>query len=163
MKKLLLICFVIATFTSSLAQNVVTKPVATTNEIVEVIASATTELLLVTDTFRDEALADAVKEALEKRGVSVYVLVPETLVNDLGSYFGTLELAGAELRLQDSTGAFLIVDRTYVIQGQLLSTLETTEQVTPTMLIASKDYARHLTELFITAFEGAETWTHDVQ
>jgi sugar-specific transcriptional regulator TrmB len=163
MKKLLPICFVIVTFASSLAQHVVTKPIKNTNEMVEVITSATTELLLVTDTFRDEALADAVKEALEKRGVSVYVLVPETLVNDLSSYFGTLERAGSELRLQDATGAFLIVDRTYVIQGQLLSTLATTEQATPTMVIASKEYASYLAERFIDAFEGAEIWTHDVQ
>jgi Archaeal transcriptional regulator TrmB len=163
MKKLLLICFVMLTFSISFAQNVITKPVATTDDITQVIASATSELLLVTDIFRNEALADAVKEALEKRGVSVYVLAPETLVTDLSSYFGTLERTGAEIRLQDSTGAFLIVDRTYVIQGQLLSTLAITEQTTPTMLIASEDYATYLAGLFIDAFEGAKAWTHDAQ
>lgn len=162
MKKLLFICFFIFTPSISLAQNVITKPVETTEDVAQVIASATREVLLVTDTFRNEGLADAVKEALEKRGVSVYVLAPETLVTDLSSYFGTLERAGAEIRLQDSTGAFLIVDRTYVIQGQLLSALATTEQTTPTMLIANQDYATYLAELFIDAFEGAETWTHDV-
>jgi phosphatidylserine/phosphatidylglycerophosphate/cardiolipin synthase-like enzyme len=163
MKKLLLICFVILAFSISFAQNVITKPVETSDDIARVITSATSELLLVTDTFRNEALADAVREALEKRGVQVYVLVSKPLVNDLSSYFGTLERAGAEIRLQDSTGAFLVVDRTYVIQGKLLSTLPTTQQTTPTMLIASKEYADYLTELFIEAFEGAVTWTHDAQ
>ncbi len=162
MKNLFFVFFIL-TLSSSFAQSVVTKPIETTKSIAEVIDSATSELLLVTDTFRNEALADAVKNALEKRGVKVYLLVPETLVNDLSSYFGTLERSGAEIRLQDSTGAFLIVDRTYVIQGQLLSTLETTEQPTPTMLIANKDYANYLTELFIDAFEGAKVWTHDAQ
>jgi phosphatidylserine/phosphatidylglycerophosphate/cardiolipin synthase-like enzyme len=163
MKKHLLIGFFIYALSLSLAQDIITQPVETPDDITRVIASATRELLLATDTFRNEALSDAVKEALEKRGVKVYVLVPESLINDLSSYFGTLERAGAEIRLQDSTGAFLIVDRSYVIQGQLLSTLATAEQTTATMFIASQDYATYLAKLFIDAFEGAKVWTHDLQ
>jgi phosphatidylserine/phosphatidylglycerophosphate/cardiolipin synthase-like enzyme len=158
-----LISFFIYALSFSFAQNIITQPVETPDDIARVIASATSELLLVTDTFRNEVLSDAVKDALEKRGVKVYVLVPESLITDLSSYFGTLERAGVEIRLQDSTGAFLIVDRSYVIQGQLLSTLATAEQSTPTMLIANQDYATHLTELFINAFEGAQVWTYETQ
>jgi hypothetical protein len=163
MKKRLFISFFVYTLSLSFAQDIITRPVETPDDIARVIASATQELLLVTDTFRNEVLSDAVRDALEKRGVNVYVLVPESLSNDLSSYFGTLERAGAEVRLQNSTGAFLVVDRSYVIQGQLLSTLATAEQSTPTMLIASQDYAAHLTKLFIDAFEGAQVWTHETQ
>jgi phosphatidylserine/phosphatidylglycerophosphate/cardiolipin synthase-like enzyme len=145
---------------SSIAQDVVTKPIATSEEIVQVIDAATQELLLSTDTFRNQDLANAVNQALLERGVGVYVLVPETLVTDLSSYFGTLERSGASVHTQETTGAFLIVDRKYVIQGPMLSELETANQQNPTVLIASTDYAHHLTKLFIEAFEGGRTWKH---
>jgi phosphatidylserine/phosphatidylglycerophosphate/cardiolipin synthase-like enzyme len=139
---------------------VVTRPVATSEEIVRVIDAATQELLLSTDTFRNQDLANAVNRALLERGVDVYVLAPEALVTDLSSYFGTLERSGASVHTQETTGAFLIVDRKYVIQGPILSELETASQSNPTVLIASPDYATHLTKLFIEAFEGGQVWTH---
>lgn len=145
---------------SSIAQDVVTKPVASSEEIVQVIDATTQELLLSTDTFRNQNLANAVNRALLEHGVEVYVLVPEALVTDLSSYFGTLERSGASIHTQETTGAFLIIDRTYVVQGPMLSELETVNHTNPTMLIASQDYANHLTELFIQAFEGGQAWTH---
>jgi phosphatidylserine/phosphatidylglycerophosphate/cardiolipin synthase-like enzyme len=147
-------------FSSSMAQDVVTKPIAASEEIVQVIDAATQELLLSTDTLRNQDLANAVNRALLERGVEVYVLVPETLVTDLSSYFGTLERSGANIHTQETTGAFFVVDRSYVIQGPMLSELETANQDSPTVLIASPDYANHLTKLFTKAFEGGKAWTH---
>ncbi len=160
MKNYLVFILTTFCFSSPIAQDVVTKPIATSEEIVQVIDAATQELLLSTDTFRNQDMANAVNRALLERGVKVYVLVPETLVTDLSSYFGTLERSGASIHTQETTGAFLVVDRTYVIQGQMLSELETVNQSTPTVLIASIDYANHLTTLFTEAFEGGQAWTH---
>jgi hypothetical protein len=160
MKNYLIFTIVTFCFSPSIAQDVVTKPVTASEEIVQVIDVATQELLLNTDTFRNQDLANAVNRALLERGIEVYVLVPETLVTDLSSYFGTLERSGAAIHTQETTGAFLVVDRTYVIQGPMLSELETANQDSPTVLIASPGYANHLTELFIEAFEGGQAWTH---
>jgi hypothetical protein len=160
MKHFLTIAFY---FSLSIAQDVVTKPLERSEEIVAVIDAATQELLLSTDTFRNQDLANAVNRALLERGVGVYMIVPEALVTDLSSYFGTLELSGANIHTQETTGAFLIVDRTYTVQGSMLSELETANQTNPTVLISSSDYATHLTELFTEAFEGGKTWTHEPQ
>jgi phosphatidylserine/phosphatidylglycerophosphate/cardiolipin synthase-like enzyme len=147
-------------FSLAIAQDVITKPIESSEEIVAVIDAATQELLLSTDTLRNQELANAVNRALLERGVEVYVLVPKALVTDLSSYFGTLERNGASIHTQETTGAFLIVDRTYTLQGPMLSELETANYTNPTVLISSEDYATHLTGLFIEAFEGGETWTH---
>jgi hypothetical protein len=145
------------------AQEVVTQPIQNIEVLTELIGSSTQELLLVTDVFRNEAVADAVKNALIERGVKVYVLVPQNLVTDLSSYFGTLAKAGAMIHLQESTGAFLVIDRNYVVQGSLLGSLPEAQPTTPTMLIASTDYANHLAQLFIDAFEGGQVWTYKPQ
>jgi phosphatidylserine/phosphatidylglycerophosphate/cardiolipin synthase-like enzyme len=152
--------FIALCFSLSIAQDVITKPIESSEEIVSVIDAATQELLLSTDTFRNQDLANAVNKALLERGVEVYVLVPKALVTDLSSYFGTLERNGASIHTQETTGAFLIVDRAYTLQGPMLSELETANYANPTVLISSEDYATHLTGLFIEAFEGGETWTH---
>jgi phosphatidylserine/phosphatidylglycerophosphate/cardiolipin synthase-like enzyme len=149
--------------TLSLAQDVITRPISKSEEIAEVINASTQELLLVTDTFRNKTLADAVRVAALERGVNVFVLAPEALIQDLSSYFGTLSQAGATIHLQDATGAFLVIDHKYVVQGALLSELENPEMTTQTMLIASEDYANHLTQLFIDAFEGAKEWIYKAQ
>jgi hypothetical protein len=157
----LLLLPVLSTF--SLAQGVVTRPLSKSEEIAEVINASTQELLLVTDTFRNKSLADAVRVAVLERGVKVFVLAPETLIQDLSSYFGTLSQAGATIHLQEATGVFLVIDRKYVIQGALLSNLENPQGSAQTMLIASEDYANHLTQLFIDAFEGATSWVYEPQ
>lgn len=149
--------------TLSLAQDVLTRPITQSEEIAEVINASTQELLLVADTFRNKTLSDAVRLAVLERGVKVFVLAPESLVQDLSSYFGTLSRAGATIHLQEATGAFLVIDRQYVIQGSLLSELENPEMATQTMLIASEDYAKHLTQIFIEAFEGATVWVYEAQ
>lgn len=144
-------------------QEIVTQPITDSEALIEVIASSTQELLLVTDVFRNEAVADAVKDALTERGVAVYALAPRDLVTDLSSYFGTLAQAGAVIHTQEATGAFLVIDREYVIQGSMLGSLPEAQAVTPTMLIASSEYADQLAGLFIDAFEGGETWTYEPQ
>jgi hypothetical protein len=161
MKKYIALLLLFALSTLSLAQDVVTRPLSKSEEIAEIINACTQELLLVTDTFRNKTLADAVRVAALERGVKVFVLVPEPLVQDLSSYFGTLSQAGATIHLQDATGGFLIIDRKYVVQGALLSELENPQSTTQTMLIASEDYANHLTQLFIDAFEGASAWVYE--
>jgi hypothetical protein len=143
-------------------QEIVTQPIMNIEALVEVIASSTQELLLVTDVFRNEEVSDAVRDLLSKRGVAVYVLAPRDLVTDLSSYFGTLEQAGATIHTREATGAFLVIDRKYVVQGSMLGRLPET-QAAPTMLIASPEYANQLAELFIEAFEGGETWTFEAQ
>jgi phosphatidylserine/phosphatidylglycerophosphate/cardiolipin synthase-like enzyme len=127
--------FIALCFSLAVAQDVITKPIESSEEIVAVIDAATQELLLSTDTFRSQELANAVNRALLERGVKVYVLVPRALVTDLSSYFGTLERNGASIHTQETTGAFLIVDRTYTLQGPMLSELETTNHTNPTVSI----------------------------
>lgn len=144
-------------------QEVATQPITDIEALTEVIGTSTQELLLVTDIFRNEAIADAVKDALTKRGVQVYVLAPKDLVTDLSSYFGTLAQAGAVIHTQEATGAFLVIDRKYVVQGSLLGGLPEAQSATPTMLIASAEYANHLATLFIDAFERGESWTFEAQ
>ena len=144
-------------------QQIVTQPITDDEALAQVIAASTQELLLVTDVFRNEAVSDAVKDALTKRGVAVYVLAPRDLVTDLSSYFGTLARAGAVIHTQEATGAFLVVDRKYVVQGSMLGSLPETQAATPTMLIASTEYADQLAGLFIDAFEGGEAWTYEPQ
>lgn len=144
-------------------QEIVTQPITDNEALVEVIASSTQELLLVTDVFRNEAASDAVKGALIERGVAVYILAPQDLVTDLSSYFGTLAQAGATIHTQEATGAFLVVDRKYVIQGSMLGSLPEAQAATPTMLVASTEYANQLADLFIDAFGGGEAWTYEPQ
>ena len=163
MKKHIIIGIFFLTLSLVHSQATVTRPLTEPDEVAQVISTSTAELLLVTDTFRSETLADAVRVALLERGVQVFVVVPEALVTDLSSYFGTLERAGASIRLQETTGAFLVVDRQHVIQGPLLSTLEAAPQASPTMLISNADYAEQLAERFIDAFKGATPWTHEPQ
>lgn len=148
---------------ASYAQEVVTQPIQDIETLTAVIGASTQELLLVTHVFRNEAVSNAVKDAILKRGVKVYVLVPKNLVTDLSSYFGTLAQAGAVIHIQEATGAFLVVDRKYVVQGSLLGSLPETQPATPTMLVASTEYANHLTQLFIDAFEGGQAWTYEAQ
>jgi hypothetical protein len=148
---------------ASYAQEVVTQPITDIEALLEVIGTSTEELLLVTDIFRNEAVSDAVKDAITKRGVQVYVLAPRNLVTDLSSYFGTLAQAGATIHTQEATGAFLVIDRKYVVQGPMLGGSPETQSATPTMLIASTEYANHLTQLFTEAFEGGELWTYEPQ
>jgi hypothetical protein len=144
-------------------QEVATQPITDVDALIEVISASTQELLLVTDVFRNEAVSDAVKDALLKRGVNVYVLAPQDLVTDLSSYFGTLAEAGAVIRTQEATGAFLVIDRKYVVQGPMLGGLPEAQLGTPTMLVASPEYANHLAGLFIDAFEGGEAWSYEAQ
>jgi hypothetical protein len=144
-------------------QEVATQPITDVDALIEVISASTQELLLVTDVFRNEAVSDAVKDALLKRGVKVYVLAPQDLVTDLSSYFGTLSEAGAVIHTQEATGAFLVIDRKYVVQGPMLGGLPKGQPSTPTMLVASPEYANHLAGLFIDAFEGGEAWSYEVQ
>lgn len=145
------------------AQEVVTQPVIKIDDITALIGTSTQELLLVTDVFRNEELSDAVREAITKRGVQVYVLAPRGLLADLSSYFGTLAQAGAAIHTQESTGAFLVIDRKYVVQGSLLGSMSETQGTTHTMLVVSPEYADHLATLFIDAFEGGEAWTYEPQ
>lgn len=161
MKKYLLLCLLI--LSAGHAQEVVTQVVTDVEALTKVIGSSTQELLLVTDVFRNEAVSDAVKDALTKRGVAVYVLAPQDLVTDLSSYFGTLAQAGAAIHIQEATGAFLVIDRKYVVQGPMLGNLPEAQPTTPTMLVVSTEYADHLAQLFIDAFEGVEAWTFDAQ
>lgn len=145
------------------AQEAVTQPITDVEALTEVINASTQELLLVTDVFRNEMVSDAVKDAILKRGVEVYVLAPQDLVTDLSSYFGTLAEAGAVIHTQEATGAFLVIDRKYVVQGSLLGGLHEVQPTTPTMLIASTEYANHLAGLFIDAFEGGKAWFYETQ
>lgn len=163
MKKYITVILLFVLSALGLTQDVVTKPITQSEDITEIINSSTQELLLVTDVFRNKILADAVRVAVLECGVKAFVLAPEALVQDLSSYFGTLRQAGVAIHLQEATGAFLVIDRKFVIQGSLLSELETPEISNPTMLIASEDYAKHLTQIFIDAFEGAKEWVYEPQ
>ncbi len=128
------------------------------SEIVSVIDLATSEVLVATDTLRAEEVAEALREAVVVRGVPVFILVPQLKVEENASYVAGLAHAGANVRLSEIGGSFLIVDRRYTVAGPLIGTLGELNGGAPTILIDDPSYAAQFIEGFRQSFEVAQVY-----
>ena len=128
------------------------------DSVVDVINEAEEEILLRVNTLRNLELAEALRIALVERGVTVYMLIPTTGLEDNGSYFLALASIGAKVRVADGTGAFLVSDREVTVFGDLLEhkTINTGDMLT--MKTNSPVYALQVTNGFISAFSKLPQW-----
>ena len=129
--------------------------VTSAEQISQQIALATEELLLATDLLRSEVIAEALREALVVRGVAVYLLIPETHAEENASYVASLAYTGANVRLSEIGGSFLVIDRRITIAGELIGSLNTEASQTPTILVDDETYAAQFIGGFIQGFETA--------
>ena len=128
-------------------------------KVVETIATATDEVLVVTDVLRSVEVADALREAIAVRGVPVYMLIPPDTVEENASYVAGLAHAGAKVRLSEVGGSFLVIDRRVTIAGPLVGSFGQTSGETPTVLVDEPSYAAQFVEGFIQSFEAAQAYT----
>lgn len=93
---------------------------ATEEDVVQTIRTASQELMLATPFLYSSQVADALRVAMVERGVTVYILAPTVGIEDQGSYLLGLALAGAALSVAPVEDAFAVVDRTVLVLGPLL-------------------------------------------
>ncbi|GBD40658.1 hypothetical protein HRbin39_00027 [bacterium HR39] len=79
-------------------------------EIVEAVAAARSEVLLAAPRLTHEALAKALHEAVVKRGVRAYLLLPPKEAEAKDAYTSVLSLVGASIRLARVNGYGAMVD-----------------------------------------------------
>lgn len=126
-------------------------------QVNEQLALATEEILLATTFLHNESLADALREALTTRGVPVYLLVPQSSVQENASYATSLAYAGAQVRLSEVGGSFLVIDRRMTLAGDLIGALPTGEEG-PTIFVDDEGYAIQFVEGFIEGFDSADVF-----
>ena len=126
--------------------------------VVDVINESEEEILLRVNTLRNLDLAEALRIALVERGVTVYMLIPTTGLEDNGSYFLALASIGAKVRIADGTGAFLVSDREVTVFGDLLEHKTINAGDMLTMKTNSPVYAEQVTNGFISAFSKLPQW-----
>ena len=128
-------------------------------EVNDILEVATGEILVVTDVLRSQLMADALREAMVVRGVTVYVLIPTATAEEKPSYVASLAYAGANVRLSEVGGSFIVIDRRYTVTGPLIGSLGGLETAAPTMLIDDPTYAQQFVEGFRQGFERAQVYT----
>lgn len=149
-------CTIVCVFISlGLTQESNYQILSSAEQIVEQINSATEEILLATNIFRSKEVAEAIHEALVVRGVAVYLLIPETNAEENASYVASLAHAGANVKLSEVGGSFLIIDRHITIAGELIGNLAQGAEQAPTILVDDANYATQFIEGFIQGFEEA--------
>ena len=159
--KWLLVCSLISTCCVT-AQGSTQRVLTSAEDVVTAINSATEEILIVTDVLRAETVADALREALSVRGVPVYVAMSPVSVQENASYAASLALAGASVRLSETNGSFLVVDRQLVLAGPLIGSLNETDGA-PSAYIDDPSYAAQFVEGFVQSFEAASVYTPEVE
>ena len=132
-------------------------------EVEEVVQVATSEILVVTDVLRSQAVADTLREAMVVRGVAVYILIPTATAEEKPSYIASLAYAGANVRLSEVGGSFIVIDRRYTVTGPLIGSLGKVETETPTLLIDDPSYTQQFVEGFRQSFEQAQVYTPQVE
>ena len=132
-------------------------------EVGDILEVATGEILVVTDVLRSQLVADALREATVVRGVAVYVLIPTATAEEKPSYVASLAYAGANIRLSEVGGSFIVIDRRYTVTGPLIGSLGELETAAPTMLIDDPSYAHQFVEGFRQGFERAQVYTPQVK
>ena len=127
-------------------------------EVSDLIEVATSEILVVTDVLRSQGVADALREAMVVRGVAVYVLISAATVEERPSYVASLAYVGANVRLSEVGGSFIVIDRRYTVTGPLIGSLGQGETGAPTLLIDDLAYAQKFVEGFRQSFERAQVY-----
>lgn len=159
LKKLTTLIFIASIVFSVKAQAPTQQVLNSTEKIVEIINTATDEILLVTDVLRTVEVADAMREALAVRGVPVYILIPPNTVGENVSYIASLAHAGANVRLSEVGGSFLVLDRRITMAGPLIGSLGQASEGMPTVFIDDPTYAAQFVDGFIQSFEEAQIYT----
>jgi uncharacterized protein len=144
-----LLLTVVFAFGSSLAQPLRLTP----QQIAQYIDAAQLEVIVAAPVLRVTEVADALRRASAKRGISVKVLTGAESLRDAASYFWVLKLAGAEVRTVSSVKGFeLILDRRTRITGDLIGRLlGPDELVQATLEQQARGYAK---ELFVVWFKA---------
>lgn len=152
-------------FTISLtrAQAANYRVLSSAEEVADAVNIATGEILVVTDVLRSQRVADALREAMVVRGVAVYLLTPAATAEEKPSYAASLAYAGANVRLSDVGGSFIVVDRRYTVTGPLVGSLGQLETAAPTILIDDSVYAQQFVDGFRQSFERAQVYTPQVE
>ncbi len=168
-RKVFAVCALAGILVLAFADNFVRAQTATyrilnkAEEVEEVVQVATSEILVVTDVLRSQAVADALREAMVVRGVAVYILIPVVTAEEKPSYTASLAYAGANVRLSEVGGSFIVLDRRYTLTGPLIGSLGQVETETPTLLIDDPSYAQKFVEGFRQSFEQAQVYTPQVE
>ena len=94
--------------------------------ITRLVLSASQQVVVFAPVMRQFELADALRRVMVERKVKVYLLTLLGSVNDSGSFFAPLTLAGAvsmSANIQGGLDAqpFLVVDNQAVMQGRLIT------------------------------------------
>jgi len=94
--------------------------------ITQLVLSASQQIVVFAPVMRQFEVADALRRVMVERKVKVYLLTLPASVNDSGSYFAPLTLAGAvslSINIRGGIDAqpFMVVDNQAVVQGRLIS------------------------------------------
>jgi hypothetical protein len=140
-------------FTVSLAQPARLTP----QEIAQFIDAAQVEVIVVLPVLRVPEVADALRRASAKRGLSVKVLSGTESLRDGASFFWVLKLAGAELRTVSRVQGFeLVLDRQTRITGDVIGRpLEPSELVRSTLEQQAVGHVKSLLEVWRKAAVAA--------
>jgi hypothetical protein len=99
-----------------------------------------------------QPVADAIRRAMVQRGVQVFILTTEEGLNENASYVKSLSLAGANVRWGYTNMELMILDRSFVIAGPLISMALRPLDTEPTILVGGGSYAQQMTEAFVMLF-----------
>ena len=115
----------------------------TPQQIAQSIDAAQFEVIVAAPVLRVPEVADALRRASAKRGISVKVLTGTESLRDAASYFWVLKLAGAEVRTVSSVKGFeLILDRQTRITGDVIGRLLGPDELVQATL--ERDVSKHL-------------------
>jgi hypothetical protein len=131
-------------------------------DLVQEIDNATKLLLITSNQFTNQSVAEAVLHAMTERSVEVYILALSDGVAAPEGYFVSLYLAGARLRhVQTPVEASLIViDNKAVIQGERIATERTAEETT---IVYDDQSATQYAFAFRETFEAATPYHHPLE
>jgi hypothetical protein len=140
-------------FTVSVAQPARLSP----QEIAQFIDAAQVEVIVAVPVLRVPEVAESLRRASAKRGLSVKILTGAESLRDGASYFWVLKLAGAELRTVSSVQGFeLVLDRQTRITGDVIGRpLEPSELVQSTLEQQAVGYVKSLLEVWRKAAVAA--------
>ncbi len=152
--------FTILLFTFSFAQTF--RLLESDADLVQEIDSATEVLLITSNQFTNQSVAEAVLHAMTERSVEVYILALSDGVAAPEGYLVSLYLAGAKLRqVQTPVEVNLIViDNKAVVQGQRIATERTTAETT---VVYDDQSATQYAFAFRETFASAALYRHPLE
>ena len=123
MKRLwMVVCAALWLATAAAQKDADFKPLTSTDELVQVIDSATQEILVAAPALNNTAVAQALHQASFEKGVSVLVLMPLEAAAAKTSYANSLVAGYATVHnARIEAVSVLVVDRKYLVRGPLLS------------------------------------------